>query len=155
MEGEALYWMRLASRQARSLQECKEANTSTEFVDWKVYFDTYEWDTVSKDQAQLAVVASEVRRLYLLVLHVFGGKGDLPELKAFLLTKDVPEPPAPPSPDSLEDAEWEEPEDPSGIEIGDPLDDKWQKVSDSINSEFAMMAALMGRAVEYKPAGEG
>jgi len=143
--------MRLASRQHRTLQECKESNTSTEFVDWKTYFDTHEWDVVSKDQAQLAVIASEIRGLYLLILHIFGGKGELPPLKAFLLTKDVPEPPAAPSPE-IEDAEWGEPEEPDGIEIGEPLDDKWQKVNDSINSEFAMMAAFMGQAVQYKPA---
>lgn len=153
MEGEALYWRRLAKQQARTLQECMQSNTSTEFVGWCAYFDLYEWEFLTKDQAQLALIASEVRRLGILVASIFGGKGDLPPLKDFILKRELPEPP--PSNVELDDAEWEplEEEDKGGIEIGDPLDEKWQKVNDSINSEFAMMAALMGGAAEYKPAG--
>ncbi len=158
MEGETVYWHRLAELQGRSFQECQDSNTSTEFVRWQVYFDLFAWKFTTKDQAQLAVVASEVRRLTLTLGAIFGAKDKLPALKDFFLEIETDKPAEPPPCElEIEEVEWERPEpeaELSGIEIGQPLDEKWEKVNDSINSEFAMFAALLGGGATYTPAGE-
>jgi hypothetical protein len=63
MTGERWCWFELADRQHRSLQECLESNTSTEFVDWMYYIQEKvrrEAVQVSKQDYYSAQLAAEI-----------------------------------------------------------------------------------------------
>lgn len=163
MEGELSHWHRLADRQSRSLQECMESNTSTEFLQWNAYYEVYEWQFAGPVVAQLALVASEVRQLTLTLEAVFGGKGTLPPLKDFFLTPELPVPgeELPSATEVDVEIDYDAGETafdaykPGAVEIGGELDEKWQKVNDSIKGELAFWASMIGPdGAQFKEGGE-
>jgi len=143
-EGETYLWHRLAHRLKQPLYECQEETSSTDFIRWNEFLNREEWETHTKDQHQMAMVAYEVHRLTHVVASMFVKKGtrlpEIPPFEEFLIkfgTKGEPKEEEIKA--VIVNPEYADPHVPgnfekgyglSGIEVGQPLDEKWQKVND-------------------------
>ena len=61
--GERRAWYKLARRQCLTLQECQDANTSSEFVEWLVFLQEEEWEETTTTHYYLAQIAAEIRAI--------------------------------------------------------------------------------------------
>ena len=75
--GETASWYKLASHLHMSKQRCQNEITSSEFVDWMVYFDE-DLNRFHREDYFLAQIAQEIRR-------VLSKKPDKIKLDSFLL----------------------------------------------------------------------
>jgi hypothetical protein len=139
MEGENYAWMRLAFRMKKSPQRCQDEFTSTEFIMANKFLDEEEWHTHDKNSYQLARVAWEVAKVGMMIS---GGK--MPPLEEFLVEFKRREEEKPPDPTSVEGLDFETGGGKPGIEIGEPLDEKWQKVNDEAKAEWAALLTAQG-----------
>lgn len=99
---------------------------ATDFLKWVKVIDDLEWHTPNYLAYMLAQVCQEIRRIWLSL----GGKGELPPLEEFLV-KFVERGKSQPvsAPEKFTKG---------GIETGDPLDEKWQRVNDAAKARWGV-----------------
>lgn len=161
-------WYRLAGFLKMSVRKCMRVTSSTEFLRWNAYLDRKEWHTHDKQDHYLAVIAYEIHRIY----AGLAGKKEMPEFNRFLLEfgrgeeevveatgktigpapKVVPPKAGPVMERPEEKGDFDKGGGMSGIEVGQPLDDKWQKVNAAAKAKWF---AFVPEAARVKSEGQG